>query len=169
MTLAFTALGLNIFCRPCSHKDSEVMIMTLIALQKMIRKACYLQFALISGCWFAGPVPAQMQSENFQINTSVISGGGTPPLSSASFRLNSTSAQPTPLMDPDDPPESTNDALNPGFWYTLGALPATCDDAGTFAAAFGSLAGDGNYNLACDSEGDGDVNGKDLAVFAASI
>ncbi|MCB2180829.1 MAG: hypothetical protein KQH63_02250 [Desulfobulbaceae bacterium] len=143
--------------------------MNMNSLQKMIRKACCLLVALSAGCWFAGPASAQMQSENFQINTSVVSGGGTPPLSSASFRLNSTSAQPTPLMDPDDPPESTNYALSPGFWYTLGAMPAVCDDAGTFAASFGSMAGDGNYNPACDSEGDGDVDGRDLAVFAASI
>jgi len=61
---------------------------------------------------------AEMSSENFSIPTSVLSGGGAP-MSSANFKANTTLGQSSPLMNPDDPPLSTNYGLLPGFWYTV--------------------------------------------------
>jgi hypothetical protein len=36
-----------------------------------------------------------------------------------------------------------------------------------FATAYGSMISDPHYSSACDFDGDGDVDGGDLAVFAA--
>ena len=80
--------------------------------------------------------------------------------------MNGTVGQSTPLMDPTDPPYSTSYDNYPGFWYTLDAEgPAGCEDLGAFAATYGLLSGDGAYSSACDSDGDGDVDGTDLAGF----
>ena len=86
-------------------------------------------------------------------------------MGSAGFRGQGTLGQPTPLMDPADPPYSDAYDLYPGFWYTLEAALG-CDLA-EFAAAFGTVSGEPGYNLGCDSEPDGDVDGVDLAEFAA--
>lgn len=87
---------------------------------------------------------AQMFSDNYRITTTVMSGGGGP-MFSDNFQLNGTLGQPSPLIDPADPPNSPSFDLLTGFWYTL--------DAG----------------LGClyDMEGgnDGDVDGADLAFF----
>ena len=64
------------------------------------------------------PAAAVMSSNNYRIFTSVISGGGGS-VSSANFKTSGTIGQPTPLMEPVDPPFSDGYNLYPGFWYTL--------------------------------------------------
>ena len=107
---------------------------------------------------------AQMQSENYRITTSVMSSGGVP-MTSGNYQTDTTLGQPSPLMDPADPPYSTSYDLYPGFWYTLEATITVCDDIASFATAFGSVAGDHNYSATCDQDSDGDVDGNDLAGF----
>ncbi len=85
---------------------------------------------------------ADMASENYRITTTVMSGGGGA-MGSTNYQLNGTLGQPSPLIDPADPPWSTNYDLLTGFWYTLGA----------------------GGGCAWDDNGDGDVDGTDLAVF----
>ena len=85
---------------------------------------------------------AEMSSDNYRITTSVVSGGGAP-MGSANYRLNATIGQPSPLIDPADPPYSPGFDLLTGFWYTLGA------------------------GMGClyDFNSDGDVDGSDLKDF----
>jgi hypothetical protein len=129
---------------------------------------------------FALTATAQMQSNHDRITTSVLSGAGAP-RSSGSFQTHATLGQPSPLMDPSDPPYSTNYDNYPGFWYTVGASPPVNDcsgdfnndgdvdgsDLATFAEEFGrtDCAGDceGDFN------GDNDVDGSDLATFATDF
>jgi len=106
-----------------------------------------------------------MQSENYSITTSVISGGGVP-MASDNYQINPTLGQSSPLMDPADPPYSTSYDLYPGFWYTLEVIIPTCDDLASFTTAYGSITGDTNYSFACDLDGDDDVDGIDLAELA---
>jgi len=61
--------------------------------------------------------------------------------------MEGTVGQPSPLMDPDDPPWSSGYDLYPGFWYTLAGI-AYCD---------------GDFDL------DGDVDGSDLALFSGDF
>jgi len=82
----------------------------------MLKKTLYTVF--IMGFIFALAAHAQMQSDNYSIPTSVLSGGGVP-MKSASYEANSTLGQPSPLMDPADPPGSANYELKPGFWHTV--------------------------------------------------
>ena len=63
---------------------------------------------------------AQMQSDNYRIPASVLSGGGAP-MSSGNYQTNATLGQPSPIMDPATPPYSDNYDLYPGFWYTAEA------------------------------------------------
>ncbi len=88
-----------------------------------------------------------MESDNYKITTSVMSGGGAP-MTSDNFSNNSTLGQPSPFMDPDSPPGSEHFYLDPGFWYTLapGYVPGCIWDL---------------------DQADGDVDGSDLADFAA--
>lgn len=109
----------------------------------------------------AQPALCEMGSANYRITTSVISGGGGT-MSSSSYQMVSTLGQPSPLMDPSNPPYSLSYDLYPGFWYTLGA--GTCEYINTFAASFGSVVGDANYCAACDFDKDGDVDGYDLSI-----
>ena len=125
---------------------------------------------------------AEMGSENYSIPTSVLSGGGAP-MSSGSYQTNSTLGQSSPLIDPADPPDSTNYDLYPGFWYTLeGSVqqndcPGNFDgdgdvdgsDLATFAADFGRTDCDTGELCEGDFDGDNDVDGSDLAVFAADF
>jgi hypothetical protein len=92
---------------------------------------------------------AGMQSENYSIPTSVFSGGGIP-TASTNYQADSTLAQPSPIMDSTNPPYSTHYDLYPGFWYTI-EMVANVDVC------------EGDFN------GDGDVDGSDLAVFAADF
>ena len=110
----------------------------------------------------------QMQSTNYRITTSVMSGGGVP-MASDNYNMDSTLGQSSPLMNPTDPPWSPDYDLYPGFWYTLEAVIPVCDDIASFSMTFGSVSVDANYNAACDIDTDGDVDGSDLAVFSSGF
>ncbi len=60
------------------------------------------------------PSFASMESNNYTIPSSVISGGGSP-MTSTSFQNNSTLGQPSPIT----PTRSDSFEAHPGFWYTL--------------------------------------------------
>ncbi len=85
---------------------------------------------------------ASMESTNYTITTSVISGGGSP-MSSVSFQINSTLSQPSPIT----PISSDSFEAYSGFWYTLTQpfCPWDLEPA--------------------DPNGDGDVDGLDLNAF----
>lgn len=83
-----------------------------------------------------------MSSTNYTITTTVISGGG--PMASASYQMNGTVGQPSPLIDPVLPPQSTNYDLLTGFWYTIGV----------------------GVGCLYDYLSDGDVDGADLEELA---
>ncbi len=85
---------------------------------------------------------AQMSSDNYHITATVMSGGGGP-MQSTNYLMNSTVGQPSPLIDPLLPPQSTNYDLVIGFWYTVGV----------------------SSECLYDYLGDGDVDGADLAEF----
>jgi len=123
----------------------------------------------------------EMSSDNFRIPTSVVSGGGTP-MSSTSFRVNQTIGQPSPLMDPLDPPYSADYDLYPGFWYT--AIPEDVElcegdfdsdndvdgsDLAIFAADFGRTDCATGPQCEGDFDDDDDVDGSDLAKFASDF
>jgi hypothetical protein len=92
---------------------------------------------------FTATASADMQSPNYRITTSVISGGGGP-MASDNFLSQSTLGQPSPISPP---LYSLNFSLYPGFWYTL-------------------VVGTGN---AWDLDRDGDVDGVDLWEFKAGF
>lgn len=50
----------------------------------------------------------------------------------------------------------------------LGAGIAVCD-LPSFATAYGSIIGDGNYSAICDRDIDEDVDGLDLEDFTADL
>lgn len=112
----------------------------------MKKKILYSVLAQIILCCFVYTVLAEMQSDNYRIPTSVFSGGGAP-AGSTNYQTESTLGQPSPLMDPSDPPWSTNYNLEPGFWYTV-AVVEVCEG---------------------DFEPDGDVDGSDLSVFISAF
>jgi hypothetical protein len=111
---------------------------------------------------------ARMESSKYVISNSSLSGPGGP-MTSGNYQTNSTLGQPSPLMDPNDPPDSTSYELYPGFWYILEAEIPGCQGLSSFADAYGSTGSDSNYNEACDSEDDGDVDGADLDQKADSL
>ncbi len=130
-------------------------------MKKYIYTLCSLAF-ILGG---SSLLHAHMLSENYGITTSVLSSGGAS-MSSDNYQTYPTLGQPSPLMDPSvPPPYSTNYDLYPGFWYTLNAELAPCDDLSSFAAAYGSVMGELHYSISCDLDGDGDVDGSDLAGF----
>ena len=91
---------------------------------------------------------AEMTSASYTMSSTVMSGGGAP-MTSMSYKANGTLGQPSPLMDPGAPPVSLSYNLQPGFWYTLETeeiIPC-----------------EGNF------DGDTDVDGSDLAVFAGDF
>ena len=120
-------------------------------------------FLLIS----TSALSATMQSSSYTITADVVSGGGEG-LSSSTYRVKSTVGQPTPLMDQTAMPYSTSYYLYPGFWYTLEAGPF-CVDMAAFAASFGFMEEDMNYNPVCDIDLDGDVDGIDIVDFIAGL
>lgn len=111
----------------------------------MKKKIFYSVLAQIILICFVLTVIAEMQSSNYKIPTSVFSSGGTP-TGSTNYQTDSTLGQPSPLMDPADPPSSSNYNLEPGFWYTVQA-PSVCGG---------------------DFEPDGDVDGLNLNIFDAA-
>ena len=125
-----------------------------------MKKIVWLAVMAVLFLGLAKPVFAGMQSANFRIPTSHFPGGGAA-MGSADFKMQSSAGQSSPLMDAANPPYSSSYDLYSGFWYTLNAGMANCDLA-AFAAAFGSMSGDGNYSFMCDFDKDGDVDGSDL-------
>lgn len=112
-------------------------------LRGAIMKFKYLPAILVLMLLYvANPAAALMSSTNYTISTIVISGGGGP-MTSANYLMNGTIGQPSPLIDPALPPQSTNYDLLTGFWYTIGAGSGCLYD----------------YN------DDGDVDGADLEEF----
>ena len=90
---------------------------------------------------------AQMSSANYSIPSSVLAGGGGA-MSSGNFQTISTAAQPSPL-EVLGYTDSTNFYLYPGFWNTVAiVIPEACEG---------------------DFDEDGDVDGSDLATFAADF
>ena len=112
---------------------------------------------------------AEMTSDHYHLTTTVVSGGGGPS-ASAHFQMKATLGQPSPLIDPIDPPRSYSYDLFTGFWYTQGlALPfSVCpadfepdgdvdrDDMIFMAGWFG------HENAVKDTDNDGDMDGLDL-------
>lgn len=82
--------------------------------KKIFSGICILLFILS----FTFAASGRMGSQNFQIQTSVLSGGGVA-MSSTNFQMNSTLGQSSPVMAPDGPPGSENYVSYPGFWYTI--------------------------------------------------
>ena len=64
----------------------------------------------------------EMTSSNYQITTSVLSGGGEYMISD-NFDADLTLAQPSPFIESDNRLESTSYVLYTGFWYTLATAP----------------------------------------------
>ena len=121
-----------------------------------------LQITLILN--FCAISSAEMASDSYRIQSSVHSAGGL--LSnSANYQANGTVGQSSPLVNSLEPPMSDSYDLYAGFWYTLPPGLEPCDDLSSFAGAFGSTNLDGKYNISCDSEPDGDVDGVDLVYF----
>jgi hypothetical protein len=110
---------------------------------------CLITILALILMFIPGQTAAEMSSTNYRIPTTVVSGGGVP-MGSAGFQTNGTLGQPSPLADPADPPFSDSYDLYPGFWHTLVAYVPLNDCPGDF-------------------ENDGDVDGSDLAVFAADF
>jgi len=71
---------------------------------------------------------AAMESTTYKIPTTVISGGGSP-MASPSYKVDYSLVQPTPLMDPNNPPTSASYDNYPGFWYgaMLASTPTLID------------------------------------------
>jgi hypothetical protein len=105
-----------------------------------------------------------MASDSYRILSSVNSAGGAL-TGSVTFQINGTIGQPSPLIDPLEPPFSDSYDLYPGFWSTLLTEPLTCEDISSFAQTFGTTNLYSEYNMSCDSEPDGDIDGIDLAGF----
>jgi hypothetical protein len=83
---------------------------------------------------------AAMESGSYKILSTVMSGGGAP-MSSTSYSMNSTLGQPSPLMDPSDPPTSTSYDNYPGFWYgaVIASTPTLIELTSFIATAFDRL------------------------------
>lgn len=137
-------------------------------MEKAGRLSCILLLVVCHLFFAAGSSHAGgSASKSYAVPTSVFSGGGGP-MGSANFNTTGTIGQSSPLMDPADPPYSFNYDLYPGYWYTLEGMIA-CGDLGSFTATFGFTDTEAGYNIGCDSEPDGDVDGVDLAGFADGI
>lgn len=127
----------------------------------------FLSMGFVLGSVFSGF--GQMVSENYRITSSAISSGGAP-MASEAFQINSTLGQSSPLeTDPPAQSEFFSYDLYPGFWFTLDAGINLCDDPATFSTTLGTVVGDSGYSIFCDKDGDGDVDGIDLAIFAADL
>jgi hypothetical protein len=140
--------------------------------ETVMKRICFLVIPLLA--FISALVPeahGQMQSENYAITTSVFSSGGAPSESGPGepYKQNSILGQSSPIMDPElPPPGSDNYWLYPGFLYTLEPGIAVCD-LPSFASDYGSIIGNGDFSVICDTDADGDVDGLDLADFVADF
>ena len=64
------------------------------------------------------PARAEMTSLNYRIYSSVYASGGASS-GSATYRINGTLGQPTPILKPSEWPFSDNYDSLPGFWFTV--------------------------------------------------
>ncbi len=119
---------------------------------------------LLAFVFFGGLLVASGVFAQYNVVSSVMSGGGGTS-ESASFKNSGTIGQPTPLETEADAASSYSFLNQPGFWYTVDAV-VSCDSAASMAAAFGSVNGDSGYNVMCDFDKDGDVDGLDLLEFS---
>jgi hypothetical protein len=108
-------------------------------IKKMILILSLSAFTLV----LVQPAGTEMNSNSYRIRNSVHSAGGVT-AGSANYQINGTVGQPSPLMNPLEPPWSGTYDLYPGFWYVIAALESTCS---------------GDFN------GDKDVDGSDLADY----
>jgi hypothetical protein len=92
---------------------------------------------------FSSEAITEMASENYHMGSTTFSSGGAP-TGSASYRMNSTFGQPSPLMNPIEPPISDSYDLYPGFWYAIVSASDTCPG---------------------DDDFDKDIDGVDLAAY----
>jgi len=129
-------------------------------------------------CTLSAANAEEMSSDNFRIPTSVVSGGGTP-MNSNNFKIEATMGQPSPLMDPLDPPYSADYDLYPGFWYTAiteDIEPCECDlntDGGCdmldyfiFGQDWGRMdCNDPGVDCECDLNSDGGCDMLDYFIF----
>jgi len=133
----------------------------------------YSVFAVSFLLVFTIVVPAEMQSDNYRITTSVFSGGGVP-MGSANYQTDSTLGQSSPLMDPADPPLSSDYNLEPGFWYTVkaatvcrGDFEPDCDVDGLDLDVFSTAYAINDSTADLDNSGVVDTN--DVSIFAGEF
>ena len=114
------------------------------------------------------PAHAAMSSANYRITTTVMSGGGGT-MGSSSYALTGTLGQPSPLIDPLDPPFSTSYEMLTGFWYTIGGAgisncPADLNADGSVDEDDLEMLADrfGQTLVSVDTDGDWDMDGSDL-------
>jgi hypothetical protein len=140
----------------------------------MTRKIVITHIVIIMLCLIALPCLAGMTSQNYKIPSSVIAGGGGV-MVSASYHINGTLGQPSPLLDPSNPSHSANYKLYSGFWYTFSeAAVCECDlnhdgrcDMRDWLL-FGQRWGATNcltVPCACDLNGDGRCDMRDWLLF----
>ncbi len=99
-----------------------------------------------------------VQGNNYLV---LINGGTTPvtTLTDNTFTSGSVGLYDCSIFEPEDQSfDNFSISLNP-------PIPTVSE----FAQAYGSISPDANYNILCDSEWDGDVDGSDLAQFAAEF
>jgi len=115
---------------------------------------------------------AQMQSASYRITTSVVSGGGGQ-MSSSNYRFNGTLGQPSPLIDPAEPPWSSSYDLLTAFWYTVADAaifycPADLNLDGSVDEVDLDMLADrfGGTGFDLDADGDLDMDGNDLYEMA---
>jgi hypothetical protein len=146
-----------------------------------IRSGCFVAALAVVLVFPAVMQSAEMTSASYVISSTVMSGGGVV-MTSTNYRANGTLGQPSPLMNPTDPPVSISYNLQPGFWYTLEMEPIDlCEgdfdddldvdgsDLATFAADFGRTDCASGPLCEGDFDNDNDVDGSDLATFAADF
>ena len=104
-------------------------------------------------------VNTEMTSENYRIRSYVHSAGGVP-TGFANYQINGRVGQPSPLIDPLEPPFSDTYDFYPGFWYVITVLAITCP---------GDLNDDNDVDGSDLAEYIFDSGGLDLEVFAASF
>jgi hypothetical protein len=104
-------------------------------------------FFLCLSLGLAANTQAGMSSANYQVTSSVLAGGGES-MSSGGYQATATMAQPSPL-EVSEYASSPSYHIYPGFWHTVSiVILEWCEG---------------------DFDGDGDVDGSDLATFAADF
>ncbi len=131
----------------------------------MKKQILYYILPFVLAFCFAPIAFGDMTSTSYRITTSVLSGGGVP-MSSASYESDSSMGQPSPLMDPSDPPGSTICNNSPGFWHTAAdndgdGLLNTLEDTVGLDSGDADYDDDGILDGAEDADHDGVVDGTE--------